>query len=109
MQITNESKLEGKIIDRIVFVDCDEMLVIIFTDGAHVVFGVEHGYGGEWADVILSTDKLENSSKLEAGLISQEEHDQVQKKETQSYKEQGEARERNLLKHLKEKYEGGAK
>jgi hypothetical protein len=107
-QLTNISELKGKTIEKAVSINSwNAQPVIVFTDDTYVVFEVDFGYDQGDGDIEVSTYELDNDDKLEVGFISQEEHDLIQKEETQEYKREQENSERRTYEQLKKKYEGG--
>ena len=69
--ITNIDALAGKTIKSAAFVDCDDMLAILFTDDSCAAFKVVHY--GDTCDIEI-TSVLEDHVKRDAGIISQEEY-----------------------------------
>jgi hypothetical protein len=106
-QLITTSAMEGKTIKRVAFTSsCSGKPVIVFTDDTYAVFEINFGYDPGDGDIELLVDKLENDEQRDVEFITPEEYEAIQKKESQRYKRQDEARERKQLEHLKQKYGG---
>lgn len=100
--ITNIGELEGKTVKSATFVDCDEKLVILFGDDTCAAFKVNR-YGDSYD--IEMTLSLQDYIKRDAGIISQGEYDVLEANEKAKRELDSEARERQTLERLKDKYE----
>ncbi len=104
-QITNASELPGKTIETVKFLGCNEQAIIIFDDCTYAVFGVDFGWEQGDGDVELLTEALSNSSKRDAGFMTQKEYKTIQNKKNQKYEQDCEDRDRRQYEQLKKKYE----
>ena len=66
--LTDISSLEGKTIKKAILVDCDELLVISFTDETNAIFNVNTGFDGNY-EIILDDD-VDDYLLRDAGIIS---------------------------------------
>lgn len=92
------SKLNGKTIKSTRMIQANESLFVEFDDGTGAVL-----MGTSNQEVYLEDD-IDNHAKLDAGIMSQDEFDEVQNVELEASKERMEARERAQLVKLLKKY-----
>lgn len=100
--ITDIKEIEGKEVLKASMIDCDETLSIIFSDDSCIFADVSR-----WGDTyeITLADDVSNYSKVEAGVMTQDELNAINKARDKKINDQIETKERATLTMLKAKYE----
>lgn len=102
--IADIEELEGKTISRASFVDCDEVLALVFTDDTYAAFKACLFDYGDYADLVMMTN-VSSSVQRQAGVITKEEHEAILAKESEAREKNQTARELAELARLKEKHD----
>lgn len=100
--IKDVEELVGKTIKKAKYVSSDETLALLFKDKTCAFFGVK--FYGESYDIEIEDD-VEDYVKKEAGVISEEEYEEIQRTERVLNTKRQEESEREMLARLKSKYE----
>lgn len=99
--ITNIDEIKNKVIKEAVFVDCDSILVILFDDDTCVCLNVDFCGGSH--SIELSCD-IEDYEKKNAGIITEEQYNNLEKAKKEAHRERVEKEEMLELARLKQKY-----
>ena len=89
---------EGKTVLNATFIDCEEGLVLVFTDGDALALGVR--FFGDSHELELQ-DSLNASEQKEAGIITAEEYDKIRDAEKEEYASRRKAAELKQLETLR--------
>tara|TARA_R110000850_G_scaffold260564_1_gene387890 strand:+ start:276 stop:587 length:312 start_codon:yes stop_codon:yes gene_type:complete len=100
--IANIKELEGKTIKTASEVYLNECIVFFFTDESYAFFDVTHW--GESYSICLN-DNPTDYLKMEAGIITEEEYDEIKKDENKVCAEKTRSLELKQLEQLKAKYD----
>ena len=99
--VTDVDQLKGKIVKEAKFVDFDESLAIMFEDGTYIIVDVEFCHD---THKMILAERVENYAKLQAGILSDEEYQEIQMKKEEKHQQLERARELRQLEELKRKY-----
>ena len=100
--LKNFEDMVGKEIAEAVLIDCEEYLVLKFTDDSCVFI---EPYNNRDCTTVQVDGSPELYIQLYANLITEDEYDQEQRKNAAKYKSRLKVEELAQLKMLKEKYE----
>jgi len=99
--ITSLGKIEGKTIQSASLVDMAESLALVFTDNTYAVFEVR--MYGESYDMEMSDD-VGSYTQKQIGIISEEEYEDIQRRQHEFMSDQKRQNELRRLAELKAKY-----
>ena len=97
----------GKTIEAIELSHTSGGMIIVFTDGTFTHFEVHHGYHDDAPEIMWSKlDLLDfgDDQLITAGVISQDELDQIRKQKSAKFKAKKEAYDRQEYERLKKKF-----
>jgi hypothetical protein len=108
--ITEEKEMVGKVIKNIADITFEysynEGIGIVFDDGTYCTVAVEF-FGSETHIIIFTNDEMENVAKLNLGVISKKEYEQLEENKKKQRENRKKEREREEYMRLKAKFEKG--